>query len=160
MQQSELAAYLGVSAAFIGHIEAGRKVLPNQLLLRLAPLATLLPAPGAPPALATAPLEAPPEAAPLEARRDFCQWRAANLRRRLGPLEAYAAQARRWQQVLPTLLATADERTRPWLLRRQEQASRELGPAAGAERHLLRLQAEALETEAAALAALLEKTVA
>ncbi|MBO2008140.1 helix-turn-helix domain-containing protein [Hymenobacter negativus] len=155
LQQSELAAYLGVTAAFIGHLEAGRKVLPSQVLLRLAPLAAWLPAPDAPASPAAPVPEALPDPEPLKARCDFCQYRAANLRRRLRPLEVHAAQARRWQQVLPALLAAADARTRPWLLRRQEQAARELGPEAVAERLVLRLQAEAFETEAAALATLL-----
>lgn len=155
LQQQELAAYLGVSPELVKHIEAGRRIATTPVLLRLAPLAALLPGPDAPAATVAPATACPPDPAPLEARRDFCQYRAANLRRRLRPLEALAARAQRWQQVLPGLLAAADARTELWLLRRQEQATQELGPAATAERLLLRLQAEAFETEAAALTKML-----
>ncbi len=71
-------------------------------------------------------------------------------------LAAQLEYARRWQAALPTLLAQAqDERARTWLLRRQEQAAADLDADTAARYHLLRLRAEALEAEAAALAALL-----
>ena len=45
LSQQQLARYLGVSAAFVGHLEAGRKALPLALAARLRPLAQGVPAP-------------------------------------------------------------------------------------------------------------------
>jgi hypothetical protein len=100
---------------------------------------------------------APPAAAPLAARRDYCQHHAARLRRELAALTQTLDYAHRWQAALPALLAVApDERARAWLLRRQEQAAADLGADTAARYHLLRLRAEALEAEAAGLTELLE----
>lgn len=159
LQQQEMATYLGVSEAMIGHIEAGRKGLPGAVLVRLTPLALHLPA-ALPPAPAPADGSSgfvSPAAGPLEARLDYCRHRATRLRRELRPLLHAAEVARRWQQALPALLADAapGSPAHRWLLRRQEQATADLDAEASARYHLLRLRAEALETEAAALAALL-----
>ena len=159
LHQFELAAYLGVGRAMVGHLEAGRRPLPTPVLLRLAPLASLLP-PAETIAEAAKPELLPPAAAPLAARLDQCQHEAAHLRRTLSRMSQQLEHARRWQQALPALLAAADERARPWLLRRQEQATADLDAEASAGYHLLRLRAEALEAEAAALAALLPPPVA
>ncbi|MDB5270639.1 MAG: DNA-binding transcriptional regulator, XRE-family domain, partial [Hymenobacter sp.] len=43
LSQQELARYLGVSAGFITHLEAGRKATPAAQALRLTRLARLLP---------------------------------------------------------------------------------------------------------------------
>lgn len=151
--QSELAAYLGISPELVKHIEAGRRSLSSAVLLRLSSLARLVPdaLPPLPAALAEVPA---PAAGPLAARRDYCLHKARRLRRELGQLLEQATYASRWHHALPTLLAdasTAAPRTQAWLLRRP--ATTEADEAA--RYHLLRLQAEALETEAAALAALL-----
>jgi transcriptional regulator with XRE-family HTH domain len=169
LKQEELAAWLGVTKAFVSHVEAGRKALPSAGLLRLTPLAQHLPAAPAPtaalarpqptdPAPATFPA---PEPGPLEARLDYCRYHAARLRRQLRPLEARARYVARWQAALPALLATlppdaaadtpAEARRRRWIGERAAP----LTAADAATWHLLRLRAEGLETEAAALAALL-----
>ena len=64
LQQHELGRLLGVSAAMIGHLEAGRKSMSPALLLRLLPLARQLPPAGTRPVVAAAlPPTAPPPAA-------------------------------------------------------------------------------------------------
>jgi transcriptional regulator with XRE-family HTH domain len=166
LHQFELAAYLGRSPELAKHQEAGRRRLGAATAQRLLPLLQALPAPPEPapaPTATSAPLPAAPAAglalpaaAPLLARLDYCQHHARRLRRELSKLETTLEYARRWQAALPALLAQApDERARQWLLRRQEQAAADLDAEASAAYHLLRLRAEALETEAAALAALL-----
>lgn len=157
LDQQTLAAGLGVAREQLAGYETGRRGHQAAVAQRLLPLLQALPASPVPPADPAAAL-APPAPAPLLARLDYCQHHAARLRRELSKLEKTLAHARRWQQALPALLATADERARPWLLRRQEQAAADLDADASAAYHLLRLRAEALETletEAAALAALL-----
>ena len=156
LDQATLAAYVGVGVGMVGHVEAGRKTSSSQVLLRLLPLLQVLPTSDAP-AAATDPAAhlASPDAAPLAARLDYCRHHAAKLRRELTALTRQLEYARRWQQALPPLLAQADERARPWLLRRQEQATADLDGETSARYHLLRLRAEALEAEAAGLAALL-----
>lgn len=154
LDQATLAAYLGVGAGMVGHIEAGRKVASHTVLLRLTLLISQLSTADNPESALAAPL-APPSAAPLAARLDYCQHHAAKLRRELKALEKQVEHARRWQQALPALLAQADERARPWLLRRQEQAAADLDGETAARYHLLRLRAAALEAEATGLAALL-----
>lgn len=68
LSQAQLGRYLGVSAAFVGHLEAGRKALPVALTARLLHLAQGLPArwPGlpapGPPAALPPLLSAAPEA--------------------------------------------------------------------------------------------------
>lgn len=90
LDQATLADYLGMGAGMVGHLEAGRKALSLLATQRLLPLLQALPAPGAPTA---APDEddpaahlAPPDAAPLAARLDYCQHHAARLRRELRAL--------------------------------------------------------------------------
>jgi len=164
LKQEELAWFLDVSKAIIGHIEAGRRAPSLGLLHRLLPLARHLPAPppAAPPA-GSLPATAPaPEAAPLAARRAECLAKAAQLRCQLAPLAERAWYASRWQQALPAVLAELPAHTpeeqettvvlRPWLARKGEAFQ----PAHVARYHLLCLQAEALEAEAAALGALLQ----
>jgi transcriptional regulator with XRE-family HTH domain len=158
LEQQELAAYLGVSRVLLANIEAGRRALTSQLLLRLAPLAALVPdAPAA--NESTLPPTGPAAPAPLLARLDYCLQHARLLRRELRGLAQQLARARRWQQVLPGLLAAApvpDEGpARQWLLARHATTAPGLDADDTARYHLLRLRAEALETEAAALAALL-----
>jgi len=163
--QQELAMFLDVSKAIIGHIEAGRRSLTLTLRARLLPLLRHLPPaatigrPDDEPLPATAPA---PAAGPLDFRRRECLAQAAALRQQLLPLTARAVYASRWQQVLPTVLAEhatlndpAEQEwaavLRPWLERRSQQ----FRASHAAQYHLLRLRAEALEAEAAALAALL-----
>lgn len=157
LHQETLAAYLSMTPAQVGHLEAGRRTLKADATQRLLPLLQALPAPNAPPnAEDPAARLAPPDAAPLAARLDYCQHQARQLRRELTAFTQKLAIARRWQQALPPLLATAaDERARAWLLRRQEQAAADLDGETAARYHLLRLRAEALEAEAAGLAALI-----
>jgi DNA-binding XRE family transcriptional regulator len=158
LQQRELATFLGVSEAMIGHIEAGRKVLPGKLLLRLNALAIHLP-PDADTAGAPAeglPATAPsPETKELEWRRALCTQRAGRLRRELAALLHRATYAARWTAALAS---QPDSLSPPTPLPSEALRPRAatLTPADVARYHLLRLQAEALETEAAALAALLE----
>jgi DNA-binding XRE family transcriptional regulator len=164
IDQTKLALYLDVSKALVGHVEAGRRELSGTLFMRLLPLIRHLPAgvlarPHDEPLPDSAPA---PEAAPLAARRRYCVAKATVLRFELGLLTARAVYAGRWQQALPDVLADlANPATRPdqdmagsiadWV----PTLGRAFRPAHAAQWHLLRLQAEALETEAAALAALL-----
>ncbi|PJJ60097.1 helix-turn-helix domain-containing protein [Hymenobacter chitinivorans] len=170
LDQQELADYLGISRPYVADIEAGRRVLTGRVLLRLNPLAALLPA-DAPARPAPPTPEVPPPGTPaaglLTERLRACQHQAGKLRQELEKLAATHAQARRWQQVLPGLLAAPGlpavlttpaetTRTRQWLLERQQQAHATLHDADDTARyHLLRLRAEALEMEAAGLAELL-----
>ena len=168
LDQATLAAYLRMGAGMVGHVEAGRKPLSPVATQRLLPLLHALPTPAAPPAAAEAAESddpaahlAPPDAAPLAARRAQCQHQARQLRRALAALAQEMEVARRWQQALPGLLATAaDAPARAWLLRRQEQAAADLDGETAACYHLLRLRAGALEAEAAGLAALLRGAAA
>ncbi|GAA3926820.1 helix-turn-helix transcriptional regulator [Hymenobacter algoricola] len=170
LEQQELAAYLGISRPYVADLEAGRRALTSRVLLRLNPLAALLPADAPARPAAPAP-EVPPPGLPdadlLLARLDTCRHQAAQLRRELKKLAAAQAGARRWLAVLPGLLAAPDlpaalttpaeaARARQWLLTRQARAHIDLHDAADAARyHLLRLRAAALEAEAAGLRALL-----
>ncbi|WP_210518651.1 helix-turn-helix domain-containing protein [Hymenobacter terricola] len=170
LQQQELAGFLGISRSLLANLEANRRSMSREVSERAAPLLVLLPeaallavlAPPTPPPT----LPAVPAPGPLEARRDFCLWRAANLRYELRTLHAQATIANRWQQAGPTLLAALPPAapdpappgewarlTYPRLL--AEQCATAFTPDDAARYHLLRLQAEALETEAAALAVLL-----
>ncbi|MDO7886664.1 hypothetical protein [Hymenobacter cheonanensis] len=156
LDQATLAVYLGINPGQHSRLEAGQRGLSPAVAQRLLPLLQALPAPGAPTeAPAPAAHLAPPDAAPLLARRDYCQHHAARLRRELAALTQTLATARRWQQALPDLLARAEERAHSWLLRRQAQAAADLDGETAARYHLLRLRAEALETEAVALSKLL-----
>ncbi|RIY06050.1 hypothetical protein D0T11_19620 [Hymenobacter rubripertinctus] len=173
LPQWELAAFLGVSSELVKHIEAGRRSLSGPVLLRLNELACLLPA--HPESIAAVAPDSPgpsfagpPEAAPVLARLDVCQHRAAQQRRQLARLTAALALARRWEQALPELLTTAPApadtsagaaRRRRWLAARAQETADALGPAAAARYHLLRVRLEALEAEAAALRTLLPADV-
>ncbi|AMR25729.1 hypothetical protein A0257_00585 [Hymenobacter psoromatis] len=157
LPQDTLASFLRVTPAQLSRLEAGHRSLSAAVIARLLPLLHALPDPAAPPdAEEPAAHLAPPAAAPLAARLDQCQHQARQLRRELAALTTMLTSARRWQQALPPLLATAeDERARAWLLRRQEQAAADLDSEAAARYHLLRLRLAALESESAGLAALL-----
>ncbi|MFD2785480.1 helix-turn-helix domain-containing protein [Hymenobacter rubripertinctus] len=157
--QRELGQYLGVSAAMVGHLEAGRKLLSGRVLRRLAVLATQVPAAPAP-APPLPPPAAPPAPGPLAARLDWCRWQAGLLRPRLARLQTRATYAHRWQQALPALLAAAaavaplvQEPPAPadWLRQQAQPPDAEFA----ADWHLLHARLAALEAEAAALAALL-----
>lgn len=176
LTQQALGAYLGVGTAFVGHIESGRKALPSAALLRLTPLATQVPD-QLPPPVEELPAWAPaPAAATLEARRDYCLHHAARLRRQLRSLQRQATYSQRWRAALPAIVAAlpaalapaakaADAagapdpapandplaRTHAWVQRHTTQ----LSPDDVAQWHLLRLQAAALEAEAATLTQLL-----
>lgn len=161
LTQAELGDFLGLTRGQVAHVEAGRHLFAPASELLLLRLLHALPAPdtpAAPPEADPTAHLAPPDAAPLAARLDYCQHHAARLRRELKALETQLEYARRWQQALPALLAGADERARPWLLRRQAQATADLDGETAARYHLLRLRAEALETEAIALGKLLVAT--
>ena len=169
--QQELAGFLGISRSLLANIEANRRTMSQAVSERAALLLDLVPAdarllvlgiPQPPPALPVAPAPGP-----LEARRDYCVWRARNLRYELKTLHQRAAVGLRWQTALPRLLAAlppaAPDPAPPGEWSRLTYP-RELAqlwataftPDDAARHHLLRLQAEALETEAAALAVLLE----
>lgn len=180
LPQQELAGFLGISRSLLANLEANRRSMSQTVSERAALLLALLPeaarlavlaAPVPPPAL-----PATPAPGPLEARRDFCVWRAANLRYELRALNTRATTAYRCQQALPTLLAAlppaapeAPEMPAPdatpavlsaWLrftYPRQlvQRWTTDFTPDDAARHHLLRLQAEGFETEAAALTALL-----
>jgi transcriptional regulator with XRE-family HTH domain len=178
LSQQDLAAWLGVTQTQASHLETGRRSLNPATAEALAPLVAHLPAPGAAAmasALRLASAATPalalgqPEAAPLLARLDYCQHHARRLRRALAPLEAQAATAARWAAALPALRAALppDPTLEPdattnwpaWLTwhrhRWLSQRPTALPPDLSARYHLLRLQAEVLDAEAAALAGLL-----
>ncbi|AMR26835.1 hypothetical protein A0257_06745 [Hymenobacter psoromatis] len=154
LTQTELGQLLHLTRGQVAHVEAGRHLFASTTEQPLLALATLLPTASA---LADPAAHlAPPDAAPLAARLAYCQHHARQLRRQLKTLTQQLTIARRWQQALPPLLAAApDAPARAWLLRRQEQATADLDGETAARYHLLRLRAEALEAEAAGLAALL-----
>ncbi len=180
LPQQELADFLGISRSTLANLEANRRLLSRAVHERAAPLLDLVPEgalhlvlgiPPPPPALPVA-----PTAGPLEARRDYCVWRARNLRYAMHDLNRQAAVGLRWQQALPALLAAlppaaldapalpapdATPATRAAWLRctyprlLAQQWATAFTPDDAARHHLLRLQAEAFETEATALQALL-----
>lgn len=175
LEQQELAAYLGIGRAMVGHLEAGRRSMSATVLLRLNPLARHLPPtpPLAPPTDALPPSAPPPETGQLAQRLYYCNYQAARRRRKLAALHQQAGYAQRWADARPGILADVPAvpplRTladadapamREWWHNNQqrkwaEERAAALTPTDVAGYHLLRLQAEALETEAAALAALL-----
>jgi len=179
----DIAYYLGVDAGQLSRMGTGQRPLNPAAAEALAPLVAALPPPDTPTpgalrlASAAAPLApalAPPEAAPLEARLDYCQHHARRARRQLAPLQAQAAAAARWAAALPALRAALLPDPGPsaqpdpatdwpaWLIwhrhRWLDQRPTALPPDLSARYHLLRLRAEVLEAEAAALAALLTPT--
>ncbi|MBG8553638.1 helix-turn-helix domain-containing protein [Hymenobacter guriensis] len=105
LSQHALAEYLGIALSQVSHLEAGRRQPSLAVLDALAPLTQHMTAPQAPPDPDATPPAGPLDAAPLEARRRHCRWRAANLRRELEPLAAQATVAARWAGALPGLLA-------------------------------------------------------
>ncbi|WP_187632216.1 hypothetical protein [Hymenobacter lutimineralis] len=177
----ELAQYLGVDAGQLSRIGTGQRTLSPAAAEALAPLVASLPsaAASAPATLRLASAAslaptlalAPPEAAPLVARLDECQHHARRLRRQLAPLETQATQAARWAAALPALRsalppdpgpAAEPDPARDWPAwqtwhrhRWLDQRPTALPPHQSARYHLLRLRAEALEAEAAALQGLL-----
>ncbi len=179
LSQQDVAGWLGVSEVKVSHLEAGRRCINEATAEALAPLLRHLPPPGPAPAtlrLASAAVSvaqafAPPEPAPLEARIDYCQHTARRLRRLLRPLEAQATVAARWAAALPTLRAALPPDPGPkaepdaaadwpawlgWFRHRWlDLRPTALRPDLSARYHLLRLQAEALEAEAAGLTDLL-----
>ncbi len=176
IEQQDLARYLGVSRGLVAHIEAGRRGMSDAVFRRLTPLAEVVPdapAPSLDNAAASAepvPLIPAPAFLPLEARRDYCQHTAGQLRRALRPYAARVRYAARWQAVLPTLLAALPplppdpaapaphsvEATYAAFMRRWLPAQAPaFTPAEIAEWHLLRVRAEALEAEATALTAII-----
>lgn len=168
ISQADMAGLLGISQGQLANIEAGRRGLSAAAQLRLDPLAALLPEsePATEALPESGPLPIAPTAAPLKARRDYCVWKARHLRWELRSLLPRVEVARRWQTALPALLAAlppaAPDPAPPgeWLRLTYPRELAQLWATAftsddAARYHLLRLQAEALETEAAALAALL-----
>ncbi len=174
LNQPDLARYLGISPMQVNYLEAGRRGLSLAVLAVLGPLADHVPPAGTPRPALTAADFGTPDRAPLEARLDYCQHHAARLRRELRPLEAQATAARHWRAAVPAIQATlppdpggSEPPALPpgparrvafrtwfrwrWLALRPTT----LPPDLSTRYHLRRLQAEALETEAAALAALL-----
>ncbi|GAA3947619.1 helix-turn-helix transcriptional regulator [Hymenobacter algoricola] len=165
LHQQHLADLLGVSPGLIKHIEAGRRDISGAVLRGITPLALLVPEAGPYDATEFDDLPtAAPAPAELERRLRVCLHSAGQLRWKMRPLARRTRFAKRWQLVLPGLLAAAPAaapeaapvpRLRRWLLARQADAAADLDAYTSAQWHLLRVRAEALEAEAAALAALL-----
>lgn len=168
----ELAMYLGITAVQLSRMSTGQRAYSQEVREGLAPFeAALEAATAAPPALEA------PERAPLEARLDYCQHHARRLRWELRPLEEQARQAGARVAALPALRAALDpdpgpenkpavsRATRPawlnWFRHRWlDEYFTALPADLSAQYHLLRLRAEALETEAAALQGLLAEAAA
>lgn len=165
----ELAQYLGVDATLLSRMGTGQRGLNQTVFEGLEPFMDVLDtATAAPPP----PVLAPPDAAPLQRRLRYCEHHARRLRRELRPLEEQAQQAGNWAAALPALRAALLPDPGPenepvvsranraawlnwfrhrWLDIREPALPSDLS----AQYHLLRLRAEALETEAAALQRLL-----
>ncbi|WP_046243369.1 helix-turn-helix domain-containing protein [Hymenobacter terrenus] len=176
ISQDELARYLGLSKSQVSRLETGLRSFNPDVAEQVDALAQALPAVLPPANALPGPDDlAPPDPAPLEARLDYCRHHARRLRRALRPLVAQATHAAHWRVALPTLRAALPPdpggneppaHTGPgrwaaflvwyrwrWLAERPTA----LSPDLSARYHLLRLQAEALETEAAALERLLAR---
>lgn len=163
LDQRTMGQYLGVSAAMVGHLEAGRRLLSGPVLRRLGVLATQVPAgAAAPPEAAPVPDAAPatvPTPGPLAARLDWCQWQLGLLKPRLARLAEQARYAQRWQQALPALQAAEAAPPLPgrsplppdWLPRQAAAPDAETA----AEWHLLHARQVGLAAEATALSTLL-----
>jgi transcriptional regulator with XRE-family HTH domain len=164
LSMADVAALLGISPAQATQIAAGTRTLTREVGQRLDPFLDMLD--NAP--AATAASEAPTgpfEAAPLQHRRAACLHEAANLRWRCRPLAAQAQVAAHWAAARPALLValppppaepTTHEAVRlRYVHARLALAPDALPPAEVAAWHLLRLRADALEAEAAALTTLL-----
>ncbi|GAA3935760.1 helix-turn-helix transcriptional regulator [Hymenobacter algoricola] len=165
LTQAELAAYLGVTRAQVAHAEAGRRVIRGEASRRLGGLARLLPAPiGPADTEAATPEPVTPATGPLRRRLARCIWEAANRRAELLALDAGAAQARRWQAVLPALRAllpapdsAAAARQHRRLADWAARAGAATDPEQAAARVLLTLRIRFLAAEAAALRELLSE---
>ena len=171
LKMAEVAGLLGVGKAQASQIAASTRGLTREVGQRLAPFLEAVEA------ASTAEASAAPsgpaasdsfDPAPLLARRAACLHEAENLRWRCRPLAAQAQVAANWAAARPALLAALPPATpaghgpdTPEAVRlryvhaRLALAPDALPPAEVAAWHLLRLRAEALEAEAAALAALL-----
>ncbi|WP_400190463.1 helix-turn-helix domain-containing protein [Hymenobacter sp. B81] len=164
LSQHELAMWLGLTQPQLSRYESGDRYMPMEVAQQLEPWRELLPAEPL-----TTPAYGPPQRGPLEARLRYCQHHARRLRWQLRPFEAQAVLAARWAAALPTLRASLPPAPAAepaagtdwpawhhwfrhrWLALRPTTLPADLS----AQYHLLRLQAEALETEAAALDQLL-----
>ena len=169
LRQQDLALYLGLSTAQVQSMEAGRRRLMAPMTQALLPLLVHLPAPAAPlapPTDALPPDQPAPVAADLDFRRRACLQRAARLRTQAAILSQRAHYTGRWATALPTLLPPAaaeatttteapDPERATWLRGWLRRRARPLTAAEVTRWHLLQAQAQALETEAAALAAVL-----
>lgn len=178
ISQSEMALFLGVSDSMAGHFDTKRRPLDHDRLMRLLPLVQQVPAELPEQFIdegiviaEPVPTTPPPARARLETRRRYCLSMANGLRRTLAPLVRKAQYMARWQAALPALLAafpapdpvgpvapiSADEPfdnawARYWFHKR----ARPLRADEITRWHLLRIRADALEAEAAALTALLD----
>ncbi|WP_413775157.1 helix-turn-helix domain-containing protein [Hymenobacter weizhouensis] len=160
LSQVQLAVYLGLTRGQIAHVEAGRRLLRGEASQRLRELAQLLPDTdhSAEPSVVQA-LPAVPAPVRLRRRQVQCARRAASLRVELTQLEACAAQARRWEQLLVKWRAGQPSQSAEAHTARQHRfleewaatAAAALNPDAMAERVLLKLRIKYLEAEAAAL---------
>ncbi len=154
LTQQELAQWLQTTAGFISHLEAGRSALPPAVFDRLLPLARALPPTPATPVAAPTPAGQPFDPDPLLARLDYCRHYAAKARRAARPYAQAAQAVARWQAAEAELLAALPPDAATARATVAHRAA-PLPPADVAAWHLLRLRAEALDHEAAALAALL-----
>jgi transcriptional regulator with XRE-family HTH domain len=163
LPMAEVAGLLGISPAQASQLAAGTRSLTREVSQRLAPFLDAVEA--APEAAEPLVPAGPSDPAPLLARRAACLHEAENLRWRCRPLAAQAQVAAHWAAARPALLAAlppppaAADTPEAVRLRyahaRLALACDALPPAEVAQWHLLRLRADALEAEAAALAALL-----
>lgn len=168
LDQQEMAMWLGLNQPQLSRYESGARFMPIEFDQALEPWRAVLP-----PEPLTTPSCGLPHRAPLEARLDYCQHHARRLRRRLRPLEKQAVLAARRAAALPAVRAALPPApaTEPdiaidwpawlnWFRHRWlDHRSTTLRADQSAQYHLLRLQAEALETEAAALQELLKAAV-
>lgn len=164
LTMAEVASLLGLIPVQATQLAAGRRALTREVSQRLAPFLDAVEAAPAATAAADAPA-GPFDPAPLLARRAACLHEAGNLRWRCRPLAAQAQVAAHWATARPALLAalppapaapdTHEAVRLRYVHARLALAPDALPPAEVAAWHLLRLRAEALEAEAAALAALL-----
>ncbi|RTQ46816.1 XRE family transcriptional regulator [Hymenobacter gummosus] len=170
LDQHEMAMWLGLTQPQLSRYESGDRAMPIEVDMDLEPWRVQLPAEPL-----TTPAYGPPQRGPLEARLNYCQHHARRLRWQLRPLEEQAVLAARLAAALPHLRAALPPDPGPeanpdpvtdwpgvlnqhrhrWLSHRRTT----LLPGQSAQYQLWRLQAEALETEAAALRELLKTAV-
>ena len=164
LPMAEVASLLGVSPVQASQLAAGTRSLTREVSQRLAPFLDAVenaPATSETPEVPTGPFDP----APLHARRAACLHEAENLRWRCRPLAAQAQVAANWAAARSGLLAalpppppapdTPEAVRLRYVHARLALAPTVLPPAEVAAWHLLRLRADALEAEAAALAAVL-----